>query len=359
MPVEPYTAEALRAAGVPTHVDVAREETWAARPEDIGSGDVLALRALGMGDALAGIAPLRGLRRLAPGSRLVLAAPAGVGGWLARLGVVDAVLPTPGLVPLGPIRGGQIAVDLHGNGPASRGLLTATDPGRLIGFDCPEVGHAGPPWHRDEHEVHRWCRLVSDAGGPCGPEDLRLTDPADRSPGGSSGGVPGGPVVVHPGAAAPARRWPVERWTAVARALAEDGHRVVITGSADEAALTAEVAGSTPGATDAGGALDLDALTDLVRGAALVLSGDTGIAHLATALATPSVVLFGPVPPRWWGPLIDPHLHHVLWHGDPDADSWGDPHGDVVDPRLDAVRTDEVLASAFDLLSHDTGRTTS
>ena len=63
-----------------------------------------------------------------------------------------------------------------------------------------------------------------------------------------------------------------------------------------------------------------DALTDLVRGAALVLGGDTGIAHLATALATPSMVLFGPVPPRWWGPLIDPHLHHVLWHGDPDAD---------------------------------------
>ena len=35
MPVEPYTAEALRAAGVPTHVDVAREEPWAVRPEDI------------------------------------------------------------------------------------------------------------------------------------------------------------------------------------------------------------------------------------------------------------------------------------------------------------------------------------
>ncbi|EFV92084.1 glycosyl transferase family 9, partial [Dietzia cinnamea P4] len=140
MPAEPYSAEALRAAGVPTHVDVAREETWAVRPEDIGSGDVLALRALGMGDALTGIAPLRGLRRLAPGSRLVLAAPAGVGGWLARLGVVDAVLPTPGLVPLGPIRGGHIAVDLHGNGPASRGLLTATDPGRLIGFTARRWG---------------------------------------------------------------------------------------------------------------------------------------------------------------------------------------------------------------------------
>ncbi|MDJ0422214.1 glycosyltransferase family 9 protein [Dietzia kunjamensis] len=360
MPAEPYSAEALRAAGMPTRVDTSRGEPWAVRPEDIGPGDVLALRALGMGDALTGIAPLRGLRRLAPGSRLVLAAPAGVGGWLARLGVVDSVLPTPGLVHLGPIGGGQIAVDLHGNGPASRGLLTATDPGRLIGFDCPEVGHTGPPWRRDEHEVHRWCRLVSDAGGPCGPEDLRLADPADPADRHDrpSGGASDGCVVVHPGAAAPSRRWPVERWAVVTRALADVGHRVVVTGSADESALTAEVAASTPMATDAGGALDLDALTDLVGGAALVLSGDTGIAHLATALASPSVVLFGPVPPRWWGPLIDPHLHRVLWHGDPDADTWGDPHGGVVDPRLDAVGTDEVLSSAFDLLSHDTGRTT-
>jgi ADP-heptose:LPS heptosyltransferase len=55
-----------------------------------------------------------------------------------------------------------------------------------------------------------------------------------------------------------------------------------------------------------------------VAGAALVLCGDTGIAHLATALGTPSVVLFGPVPPSLWGPPPDRPQHVALW-ADPDG----------------------------------------
>src|SRR5207237_79615 len=42
-----------------------------------------------------------------------------------------------------------------------------------------------------------------------------------------------------------------------------------------------------------------------------LVCGDTGVAHLATALGTPSVLLFGPVPPSRWGPLADPELHTV------------------------------------------------
>ena len=91
-------------------------------------------------------------------------------------------------------------------------------------------------------------------------------------------------------------------------------------------------------------------LTATVGSAAAVLSADTGVAHLATALAVPSVVLFGPTPPAWWGPAVDPGLHTVLWHGDPDAGSWGDPHADVLDERLAAVTADEVLAAVRALL---------
>ena len=50
--------------------------------------------------------------------------------------------------------------------------------------------------------------------------------------------------------------------------------------------------------------------------AAVVVSGDTGIAHLATGYGTPSVLLFGPTPPAWWGPLVDLDRHRVLWHGE-------------------------------------------
>ena len=81
------------------------------------------------------------------------------------------------------------------------------------------------------------------------------------------------------------------------------------------------------------GTLDLPGLADVVGRARLLVCGDTGVAHLATALGTPSVLLFGPVSPARWGPAVDPHLHTVLWHGD----GAGDPHGPEVDPALAAV----------------------
>ncbi|GGC81838.1 hypothetical protein GCM10011512_05740 [Tersicoccus solisilvae] len=333
---EPYTAEALAVDPAASSVDA--DVPHAVDPAGIGDGDVLVLRALGLGDALTGIAPMRGLRRLFPGHRLILAAPGPVGAWLADLGVVDGVLPTPGLVDLPPLAGGHVAVDLHGRGPASQRLLAATRPSRLIAFSCPEVGHHGPAWCADEHEVRRWCRLVSDAGGPCGPADLllRFHRPAPA----------GAPVVLHPGAAFGSRRWPVDRWRAVAEHLTGRGRRVLVTGSAAERDLTGAISDGLDGVRDLGGALGLSALTDAVGGAALVISGDTGTAHLATALAVRSVLLFGPTPPSRWGPVVDPHLHTVLWHGDPDAAAWGDPHGETLDERLAAVTVAEVVAAA-------------
>jgi hypothetical protein len=174
---------------------------------------VLVLRTLGLGDTLTGVAALRGVRRAWPGRRVVLAAPRPLGAWLASAGVVDDVLPTHGLEPLDRGAAGHVAVDLHGRGPESHRVLLKTSPERLVAFGCPEVGHVGPEWDPDEHEVHRWCRLVRDAGGECGPEDLRLGPP--DPPGGR-----GPHAVVHPGAASGSRRWPPERWAAVAGARA-------------------------------------------------------------------------------------------------------------------------------------------
>ncbi|MFI7496263.1 glycosyltransferase family 9 protein [Kocuria sp. M4R2S49] len=331
MSAEPATAAAGPTAGtVP--------DRWAVDPATIGPGDVLVLRALGLGDALTAVAPLRGVRRMLPGHRIVLAAPSGPGAWLAGLGVVDGVLPVPGLVPLPPAPGGHVAVNLHGRGPRSHELLLASRPERLVGFAAPEAGHDGPPWRRDEHEVLRWCRLVEEAGGPCGPEDLRLR--AHRPAPGDA------PVLIHPGAASAARRWPAERWREVAAALASDGHRIVVTGSPAEAELAAAVVTGIDAAEDRCGMLDLDGLARTVGAAAVVLSADTGVAHVATALAVRSVVLFGPTPPAWWGPAVDPDLHTVLWHGDPAARAWGDPHADRLDERLAAVTPSEVLAAA-------------
>jgi ADP-heptose:LPS heptosyltransferase len=307
---------------------------------------VLVLRALGLGDTVTGVAALRGIRRAWPAHRLVLAVPERYGGWLRDLGIVDEVLPTSGLVPLRwPAGTGHIAVNLHGCGPESHRLLQATRPARLVAFECAAAGHrAGPAWSRDEHEVDRWCRLVADAGGPCGRDDLRLARLAAAHD----------EVVVHPGAAAGSRQWPVPRWRAVVESLARDGRRVVVTGSPDEQQLCAQVADGRPGVRDLSGQLSVAALADLVAGAPLFVSGDTGPAHLATAYGTPSVLLFGPTSPHRWGPAVDPDRHVVLWHSDRVAPGGGDPHAAELDPALAAIDVAEVRSAARRLLT--TGR---
>jgi ADP-heptose:LPS heptosyltransferase len=75
----------------------------------------------------------------------------------------------------------------------------------------------------------------------------------------------------------------------------------------------------------------------VVAAARLVVTGDTGTAHLASAFRTSSVVLFGPTPPAWWGPPPGPHV--VLWHGTEPGDPWGD----LPDPALLRISVDEVL----------------
>lgn len=306
------------------------------------SPSVLVLRALGLGDALTGVAPLRGVRRAWPDHRLVLAAPAVVGQWLLELGLVDETLdagplePVPWPSPEPP----DVAVNLHGKGPQSHRVLQALRPGHLVAFANAEVGHVdGPEWDPDVHEVDRWCWLVRGAGGDCGPADLRLEPPVPR----------GDVVVVHPGAASAARRWPADRWADVVRVLRRQDAAVVVTGTEGEAPLCAEVADA--GAENLAGRLALPDLARTVAGARLLLSGDTGVAHLATAYRTPSVVLFGPVPPSLWGPRIDTDRHVVLWHPDAGRQTTAEAATEGVDPRLAAIRVDEVLDAARSLIA--------
>jgi ADP-heptose:LPS heptosyltransferase len=286
----------------------------------------LVLRALGLGDLLVAVPALRGLRRALPGHRLVLAAPAALERLAALTGAVDEVLPTTGLDAPLPVRAPAVAVNLHGSGPQSTALLAATRPGLLWTH-----GGTGPQWTEDRHEVRRWCDLIGHYGVPADPADLRLALPDVPSP------APGA-VVVHPGAAYASRRWPVERFAAVAAGLAADGERVVVTAGPGERDLAAAIPGEL---VEPAGLAELAAL---VAGARLVVCGDTGVAHLATAYRTPSVLLFGPMSPARWGPRSGPHT--VLWKGD----GTGDPHGGRPDPALLALTADDVLTAARERL---------
>jgi ADP-heptose:LPS heptosyltransferase len=144
---------------------------------------------------------------------------------------------------------------------------------------------------------------------------------------------------VHAGAAFPARRWPADRFAAVARTELERGKTVLYTGTASERGVAAEVARLAGGGMVLAGETDLADLAALVAVAGRTVTGDTGVAHLATALRTPSVVLFGPVSPAHWGPPKD-RRHRVLWAG-----HVGDPHAPQPDTGLLAIRVEDVLAA--------------
>jgi ADP-heptose:LPS heptosyltransferase len=302
---------------------------------------VVVLRALGLGDLLTAIPALRALRDAHPEADITLAAPAALAPIAALSGAVDAVADTAPLRPPSPaLHGAGLAVNLHGRGPQSTRLLLATRPRRLIAFAHADLAATRglPRWTPDEHEVTRWCRLLAECGIPADadPGRLGLPRPAIPSP------APGA-VIVHPGASSAARRWPAGRWAAVARRLAGDGLPVVVTGSRAERGLAArvtELAGLPPGRANLAGRTDLAGLAALTASAALVLSGDTGMAHLAAAYSRPAVTLAGPVPPRLWGPPPRP-WHAVLWTG-----RRGDPHGGEPDPGLLELTVADVAAAA-------------
>lgn len=308
---------------------------------------VLVLRPLGLGDLCAGVPALRGLRRAFPAADLVLAAPA----WqepLARLAGVDRVVPAEPLRPLStPVHGADLAVNMHGRGPESTRLLAATGPGCLVAFAHEEVDAplvAPVAWRADEHEVRRWCRLLVESGIHADPTDLRLPAPAADPP--PAVAPPGRPLaVVHPGAAAPGRRWPVERFGAVVDALVARGHHVVLTGSEAERALCQEVVGASAGGAEVvAGRTSVAQLAALVASADLLVANDTGVAHLATAFGIPSVVLFGPTSPSEWGPP-EGGPHRSLWAG-----RRGDPHALQLDPGLAAIEVGDVLAAVEEVM---------
>jgi ADP-heptose:LPS heptosyltransferase/uncharacterized protein YjbJ (UPF0337 family) len=293
---------------------------------------LLAYRALGLGDLLTGVPALRALRDAFPGHELVLAAPASLAPLAALTGAVDRVLDTAPLAPPA-LTAPDVAVNLHGRGPESHRGLLSIEPRRLIAFASPAAPWDGPAWRAGEHEVRRWCRLLAESGIPADPARLALRPPARVA-------ASAGATVIHPGAASASRRWPPERWAAVARAELQAGRRVVITGSAAERELATRVARAAglPRGDVLAGRTGVLELASVVAGAGRVLCGDTGVAHLATAFGVPSVVLFGPTPPSEWGPPPERPQHVALHRG-----GRGDPHGGSPDPGLLEITVDDVL----------------
>jgi heptosyltransferase-2 len=114
----------------------------------------------------------------------------------------------------------------------------------------------------------------------------------------------GRPVIAFaPGAVGASKRWPVEYYAELAKSLIGDGHQVWVLGSPNESPLAAEIARAAgPSARDLT-SNDLRNAILALKLARAAVSNDSGLVHVAAAMGTPTIGIFGPTSPWHWAPL--------------------------------------------------------
>jgi len=120
---------------------------------------------------------------------------------------------------------------------------------------------------------------------------------------------------VNPGSTLTGKRWPVERFRAIAARLRAAGYGVVVVGGPEDAGVEATgVDGSAGLVLDLRGQTTIGQLAAVLARCRLFVGNDTGPMHLAVAVGTPVVAVFGPSRPAWYGPFSDEA--RVIYHGE-------------------------------------------
>jgi heptosyltransferase-1 len=307
---------------------------------------ILLLRLERIGDLLMSLGAIRAVRRLAPDAVIDLV----VGSWNAPIAElvpgIDRVeaLDLPWLARGGAAGGAgaladrawrwrnqryDLAINFEGD-IRSHLLMAASLAARRVGFD--QAGGGAVLTDRVAHEpsahtAENGLRLVERAfdlesgslprpSNPAAAGDWRLSLPEPLAAAGGAALDSAGldrasdrPIVaMHVAGGRAIKQWPPARFAEVARRLAaDDGARIVLTGSRADGPLVAGVAASLPpppAVIDLSGRLDLLTLAAVLRQCDLLVTGDTGPMHMAAAVGTPVAAVFGPSSPARYAPLV-------------------------------------------------------
>ena len=330
---------------------------------------IVVFRALVLGDLLCAVPALRALRRAFPAAEITLVSLPWAAELAQRLSVVDRFVAFPGFPGL-PEREPDLAalpsflqsiqharydlaLQLHGSGQLVNPLVAAFGARHTAGFVVPGQYAPQPPlfapWPVVGHEIERLMHLTDHLGLPRQGVHLEFPLTAADLTWRDQRLAAGSYVCVHPGAQMPSRRWPLERFAGVADALAHQGLRIVITGTAGESALAAELARRMRvHPLDLTGRTTLWQLGALVQGAALVVANDTGISHVAAALGTRSVIVSSGADPARWAPLN--HERHRVLAGSAPCRPCAHRVCPTAHECATAIAVDDVLRCAEELL---------
>jgi heptosyltransferase II len=175
-----------------------------------------------------------------------------------------------------------------------------------IGFDT-SAGRAlystRIPYVEEDHHAKRLLSLAGAIGAEMRPR-LYPADEEVRTVDALLAGSSGSFIALAPGSVWPTKRWPL--YDALSRELARRGTIVVI-GSADDHELGAEILNAAGGrGVNATGKLSLLASAELIRRCSVLITNDSAPQHLASAMNTPTVTIFGPTVPQFgFGPLAE------------------------------------------------------
>jgi ADP-heptose:LPS heptosyltransferase len=292
---------------------------------------IAVVRALHLGDLLLAVPALRGLRAGYPDAEITLIGLPWAETFASRFSAyLDRFLPFPGYPGIDEVTldrartqdfleqqrayGYDLVIQMHGSGRTSNpfaldlgGSLTA---GHVPSREQPthRLDFAAP-YPDDLHEIDRNLRLVSMLACPVSDRSLEFPlSAADRAEAEALLATTNDhrPLIgIHPGAKHPSRRWEPARFAAVADALTlRYDARIAITGGPDEVDVAWDVARTMRFmATVLAGQSTIGGLAALIDRLDLFVSNDTGPAHIASALGTPAVVVFGPADLRRWEPV--------------------------------------------------------
>ena len=318
-----------------------------------GVSRIAVLRGGGLGDLMYALPAVAALKAAYPGASVTLLCTPVQAELLSQtVGPVDetVILPFAEGVRPGPedpheverffagmrARNFDLAVQVHGGGRYSNPFLLRLGARHTVGTRTPDAAplERTVPYVYYQHEPLRALEVAGFAGAP--PRELearlqalpefiqRLGQALPMGNGGlakgGSGRGDGGPgygrvLVIHPGATDPRRRWPAERFAAVARRAADDGFRVYVVGDSSEKELAETVvelaleqagtgqpgtgqpaaghaAEARPAVESLAGNLSLGELAALLTGSTVVVANDSGPRHLAQALGTSTVGIY-------------------------------------------------------------------
>jgi heptosyltransferase-3 len=239
-------------------------------------------------------------------------------------------------------------------------LLLAAGVRRRAGFDSPGqhragLFHAGVPMRKGEHEADAFAGLTAAVGCKVPVEAYAGFLARHQVYGARAWAPSGNGVLLHPGCGGRGwqREWPEERWISLAQGLAQAGWSVGLSGAgAREDQANARIAAASP-ARSVPPSEGLDGLVRTLLAQRLLISGNTGVMHLAAGLGVPLLALHGPTDPVKWGPRALEGRARVLEAGIPCSPClfYGFDYGCPRRDCMEAIPRDRVQTQALELLA--------